>query len=207
MVVTHDGGRLFAYAASRQAIEEARAKLEAALAADGMQTTPRSHHLVGRARRVGRPRRRRRRPKPASAQAVGTRTYVVTLGRWVREEFEQSVGAWATQLGVRYEIVEHPHLLNSQVAVHGHRARREARRVRRGDERRGAGDDPHRDRRDGEPALESPRPGAGARSRAQARARDAGRGDGRHRERGPLCTGAAHVATGRPSTRIRPSSR
>ena len=41
---------------------------------------------------------------------------MVTLGRWVREEFEQSIGSWAEQLGVSYEIVEHPHLLSSQVA-------------------------------------------------------------------------------------------
>jgi hypothetical protein len=45
-----------------------------------------------------------------------TRTYVVTLGRWVREEFEQSLTAWATRLGVSCEIVEHPHLLSSQAA-------------------------------------------------------------------------------------------
>jgi hypothetical protein len=115
VVVTHDGSRLFAYAASRQAIEDARAKLQAALAADGVETTLAlttwsDEHDEWIDPDSPPP------PKPAAAQAVGTRTYVVQLGRWVREEFEQSVGSWATELGVTYEIVEHPHLLSSQVA-------------------------------------------------------------------------------------------
>jgi hypothetical protein len=115
VVVTHDGNRLFAYAASRAAIEDARTKLQAALAADGVQTTLAlttwsDEHDEWIDPDSPPP------PKPAAAQAVGTRTYVVTLGRWVREEFEQSIGSWAAELGVTYEIVEHPHLLSSQVA-------------------------------------------------------------------------------------------
>ena len=115
VVVTHDGSRLFAYAASRKAIEDARSKLQAALAADGVETTLSlttwsDEHDAWIDPDSPPP------PKPAAAHAVGTRTYVVTLGRWVREEFEQSIGSWAEQLGVSYEIVEHPHLLSSQVA-------------------------------------------------------------------------------------------
>ncbi len=34
----------------------------------------------------------------------------------MREEFEQSLREWATQLGVSCEIVEHPHLLSTQAA-------------------------------------------------------------------------------------------
>jgi hypothetical protein len=40
----------------------------------------------------------------------------VQLGRWIREEFEQSLSGWAQELGVACDIVEHPHLLSSQVA-------------------------------------------------------------------------------------------
>ena len=145
MVVTHDGSRLFAYAASRKAIEDARSKLQAALAADGVETTlvPRPPGPTSTTTWIDPdappP------PRPAAARAVGTRTYVVTLGRWVREEFEQSIGSWADQLGVSYEIVEHPPSAQQPGRVQGHRARGQARRVRGGDERRGAGDDPHRD--------------------------------------------------------------
>jgi len=117
VVVTHDGERLFAYAASREAIEEARAKLADALLRDGIDTRlvlsawseEREEWLDPDAPA----------PEPAAAaaeEAPVTRTYVVTLGRWVREEFEQSLSSWATRLGVSCEIVEHPHLLSSQAA-------------------------------------------------------------------------------------------
>jgi hypothetical protein len=115
VVVTHDGSRLFAYAASRTAIADARSKLQAALSSDGVETTLylttwSDEHDEWIDPDSPPP------PKPVGAQAVGTRTYVVTLGRWVREEFEQSISSWADQLGVSCEIIEHPHLLSSQVA-------------------------------------------------------------------------------------------
>ncbi len=117
VVVTHDGERLFAYAASRAAIEDARTKLEQALSRDGLAaefslsvwSEDLEEWLDPDAPA----------PAPAAAAdegAVVTRTYVVTLGRWVREEFEQSLAEWARQLGVTYEVVEHPHLLSSQAA-------------------------------------------------------------------------------------------
>ena len=117
VVVTHDGARLFAYAATRAAIEAARGELEQALARDGLAATLSlsvwSEDLDEWIDPDG----------PAPARAAGadegttvTRTYVVTLGRWVREEFEQSLEEWARQLGVSCEVVEHPHLLSSQAA-------------------------------------------------------------------------------------------
>jgi hypothetical protein len=117
VVVTHDGERLFAYAATRMAIEDARAKLGDALARDGLAAelslTVWSQELDGWVDPDA--------PPPAQAaaaqeQAAVTHTYVVTLGRWVREEFEESLGECARRLGVTYEIVEHPHLLSSQAA-------------------------------------------------------------------------------------------
>ncbi len=118
VVVTHDGNRLFAYAASREAIEAARVKLQAALARDGIETvlalsTWSDEHNAWIDPDVPPP------PPsaaPAGAEAPATRTYVVTLGRWVREEVEQSMSSWTAHLGVSCEIVEHPHLLSSQAA-------------------------------------------------------------------------------------------
>lgn len=117
VVVTHDGERLFAYAATRMAIEDARSKLGDTLARDGLDAelslTVWSEELGEWVDPDAPP------PTPDAAaqhQETVTRTYVVTLGRWVREEFEQSLAQWAPQLGVTYEVVEHPHLLSSQAA-------------------------------------------------------------------------------------------
>ncbi len=118
VVVTHDGEKLFAYAATRTAIEDARAKLEEALARDGLDAelslTVWSEEL-GQWVDPDAPQSVRD-ASAAAADATVTRTYVVTLGRWIREEFEQSLAEWARQLGVTYELVEHPHLLSSQAA-------------------------------------------------------------------------------------------
>ncbi len=119
VVVTHDGPRLFAYAASRAAIEDARAKLEQALSADGVTVAlslrawseDLEEWIDPDAPPPARPA-----ATIAAENATVTHTYVVTLGRWVRQEFEESLELWAGQLGVTYEIVEHPHLLNTQAA-------------------------------------------------------------------------------------------
>jgi hypothetical protein len=116
VVVTHDGGRLFAYAASRAAIESARTKLEAALKADGIEVSLRLSTWSEEHDEWIDPEAP---PPPAAVaaqEAPVTRTYVVTLGRWVREEFEQSISARAAELGVTCEVVEHPHVLSSQTA-------------------------------------------------------------------------------------------
>jgi hypothetical protein len=118
VVVTHDGNRVFAYAASREAIERARTKLEGALASRGLSATlalacwsdEHDEWIDPDAPP----------PPPSSraqdARASETRTYGVRLGRWVREEFEQSLRARAEQLGIACEVVEHPHLLSTQAA-------------------------------------------------------------------------------------------
>ena len=118
VVITHDGDRLFAYASGRDAIERARVAIEAALARDGLQAHLALSHYSDQLDEWVDP--------DAAATAVAeraaatgepqTRTLVATVGRMIREEFEQSIRTWADQLGLRIEIVEHPHLLNSQVA-------------------------------------------------------------------------------------------
>ncbi len=116
VVITHDGSRLFAYAFGRPAIEQARATIEAVLARDGLAAElTLSHYSTELDEWVDPDRPTPADPSPAPA-APQTRTLVATVGRMIREELEQSMRSWADQLGLRCEIVEHPHLLSSQVA-------------------------------------------------------------------------------------------
>jgi hypothetical protein len=119
VVITHDGSRLFAYASGRHAIEQARATIEAVLARDGLRATLALSHFSGEVDEWVDPDAPEAQPG-AAAQAgpaeQQTRTLVATVGKMIREEFEQSMRSWADQLGLRCEIVEHPHLLSSQVA-------------------------------------------------------------------------------------------
>jgi hypothetical protein len=116
VVITHDGSRLFAYAFGRQAIEQARAHIEYVLAKDDLSAKLTLTHFSSDCDEWVDPDA----PPPAesSSAAAGSesRTLVATVGKMIREEFEQSMRNWADQLGVRCEIVEHPHLLSSQVA-------------------------------------------------------------------------------------------
>jgi hypothetical protein len=118
VVITHDGARLFAYAESRAAIERARAAFEAVLRRDGLAHSLELAHWSEELEEWVDP------ATPATARAPGapdrgeprTRTFVASAGRMIREEFEDSMRNWADQLGLRCEIVEHPHLLSTQVA-------------------------------------------------------------------------------------------
>jgi hypothetical protein len=117
VVITHDGNRLFAYASGRSAIERARATIEAVLAHDGLHATLwLSHFSTDVDDWVDPDRPDTASGRPAAGAAPETRTLVATVGRMIREEFEQSMRSWADQLGLRCEIVEHPHLLSTQVA-------------------------------------------------------------------------------------------
>lgn len=117
VVVTHDGSRLFAYAYGRAAIERARTEIETALLADGLRAELALSHFAPDVDEWVDPDA----PAPAAADpaAAGqpaSRTVVALVGRMIRDEFEQSLRTWADQLGLRCEIVEHPHLLSTQVA-------------------------------------------------------------------------------------------
>jgi hypothetical protein len=71
-----------------------------------------------------------------NVETVETRTIVCGTGDWVRDTLEQSMRTRAGELGIHCEIVEHPHLLRTQVAftVTGPRRKldefRDARRAR-----------------------------------------------------------------------------
>ena len=123
VVITHDGEFLFAYAADEAALSAARSAIEHVLRRDKLNTTIIVSHwdddldewhqtdppLSGDAERVADAARR-------NAEAVETRTMVASAGKEIRAEFEQSMVNWAQELGLSYEIVEHPHMLTTQVA-------------------------------------------------------------------------------------------
>jgi hypothetical protein len=52
----------------------------------------------------------------ASEAVVETRTVAITSGRMVRTWFEKTVADEAREVGVELSIVEHPHLLTTQIA-------------------------------------------------------------------------------------------
>ncbi len=123
VVITHDGQVLFAYAASESVLASARAAIEGVLEREGVgasivvshwddtrdewrQTDP---PLSAEARRLADAAER-------DADAIETRTLVASSGKLIRAEFEQSMEAWASKLGLRCEIIEHPHMLTTQVA-------------------------------------------------------------------------------------------
>jgi hypothetical protein len=123
VVLTQDGKLLFAYAAEQAALARARAAIEAVLREDQvgaslqvshwddeldgwLQTDPPLSAEQASAQEAAR----------GSAQATETRTLVATSGNEIRAEFEQSLKNWAQELGLECTIVEHPHLLRTQIA-------------------------------------------------------------------------------------------
>jgi hypothetical protein len=118
VVITHDGSRLFAYAAGRGTIEGARAAIESVLEKDGMPATLSLSHFSEQLDEWVDPddHTPAASERETAALAPESRTLVALAGKEIREEFEQSMRAWADRLGLRLEIVEHPHLLDSQVA-------------------------------------------------------------------------------------------
>lgn len=122
VVVTHDGKLLFAYAADETTIKTARQAIEHVLRHDGIDATIRLSHwddelddwhqtdppATPQQRQADDDERR-------DAEAIETRTLVASLGKEIRAEFEQSMLNSAGELGVECKIVEHPHLLATQV--------------------------------------------------------------------------------------------
>jgi hypothetical protein len=123
VVITHDGKLLFAYAAGEAALQAARSAIEDVLQRDNIKASIVVSHwdddidewhqtdppLSGEAKRIDDDARR-------DANTVESRTLVASSGREISAEFEQSMVAWAQELGLEYEVIEHPHTLTSQVA-------------------------------------------------------------------------------------------
>ncbi len=122
VVITHDGKLLFAYAADEATLAAARSAIEEVLLRDGIKASVRISHWddrFDRWRQIDPPPSAAERLSQAAAdrdaEAIQTRTLVVSSGRMIRAEFEQSMLEWADKLGVECEIIEHPHLLTTQV--------------------------------------------------------------------------------------------
>jgi len=131
VVLTHDGSRFFAYAPSETSLDGARHAIESVLRHEQRKATIRVSHWdedlrawrqtdppltaaeEEQARVVAEERIRK-----ASAEAAKpeTRTVVCVTGKLVRKSFEQQMVDFAKGLGLECVIVEHPHLLSTQVA-------------------------------------------------------------------------------------------
>jgi hypothetical protein len=122
VVITHDGQLLFAYAASEATLTAARGAIEAVLEGDGVKASIRvsrwDDDLAAWRQTDPPPTAEQERLEAAAeidADAIETRTLVASSGKLIRAEFEQSMLAWAEKLGVECKIIEHPHLLTTQV--------------------------------------------------------------------------------------------
>jgi hypothetical protein len=123
VVLTHDGKLLFAYALDQPTLAGARGAIEAVLREDGITARVRIGHWdeeLDEWRQIDPPlsgeRALREQAAERDEKAIETRTLVVSSGRVVRGEFEQTMQRWADELGLECTIVEHPHLLKTQVA-------------------------------------------------------------------------------------------
>jgi hypothetical protein len=123
VVITHDGKLLFAYAAEQAQLSAARAAIEGVLAGDGIGASVRISHWddeLDKWRQIDPPPTAEEREREAAAErdanAIETRTLVVSSGKMIRAEFEQSIREWGDKLELPCTIVEHPHLLTTQLA-------------------------------------------------------------------------------------------
>jgi hypothetical protein len=122
VAITHDGKLLFAYASTQAGITIARSAIEAVLQRDSVQADISVSHwddrldewhqtdppLTGEAAQVEKAAER-------DAEKVETRTMVASAGKAIRAEVEQTMLDWAGKLGLECNIIEHPHLLTTQV--------------------------------------------------------------------------------------------
>jgi hypothetical protein len=123
VMITHDGKLLFAYAATNAALNSARAAIDAVLRRDGIKASVYISHWdedLDRWLQVDPPlsdeAKRIEDAADRDAEALETRTMVVSTGKLVRGEVEQTMLGWAEKLGLQCELIEHPHLLTSQIA-------------------------------------------------------------------------------------------
>lgn len=123
VVLTHDGQLLFAYAANEATLASARRAIETVLRSDGIRATIRISHWDGELdewRQTDPPLSSREEQAQAAtdrdAERLETLTLVASSGKLIRAEFEQTMLNWAGKLGVECKIIEHPHLLTTQVA-------------------------------------------------------------------------------------------
>jgi len=130
VVLSLDDRTLFAYASSREAIDLAREVIAQKLAHDGLRASVALSHWIDAIEywhQVDPPadeqERERERGHAAETQEEAqrgsravTRTVAVTSGRLARSFVVEALRADAHERGVEVSIVEHPHLLQTQIA-------------------------------------------------------------------------------------------
>ena len=123
VAITHDGNRLFAYAGSEAALASAHEGIAAACGHHGLTATYVVSHWdddLDRWRQVDPPetteQAERTRAQDLEGETVETQTVVCSAGGTVRASLEQGMREYADRLGLECEVVEHPHLLQTQVA-------------------------------------------------------------------------------------------
>jgi hypothetical protein len=123
VVITHDGRRLFAYAADERALSATRRAIEGALRAEDVAAQVRVSRWDDELdlwRQTDPPPSGEEKLAEEAAQRDAvtpeTRTLVASAGNLIRSEFEHTMREWAERLGLECEIVENPHLLTTQVA-------------------------------------------------------------------------------------------
>jgi hypothetical protein len=124
VVITHDGHQLFAYASDEKDLQATRHAIEGMIGREGFEATAiRLSHWDGQLddwRQTDPPQATLREQQAEdaverNAESFETRTLVASAGNLIRAEFERSLLEWANELGVQCKVIEHRHLLNSQV--------------------------------------------------------------------------------------------
>jgi hypothetical protein len=131
VALTHDGGALFAYSAGETPLEHARGTIESLLGSEQRTAKISVCHWENAERRwrqIEPPltdveeEEQIRATHRADVEAEGadaeveTRAVMCTIGKLIRKSFEQQMIGFAQSIEVQCAIVEHPHLLSTQVA-------------------------------------------------------------------------------------------
>lgn len=134
IVLTHNGARFFAYSATDEQLRSARALVDVATWEHGLAKPPMisrwepelliwrqidppisDQQARAQSRRAAAERERERAQEPRLKGPSIERTVAAVVGKPVRKSFEAEMLQLARSLGLGCEIVEHPHLLTTQV--------------------------------------------------------------------------------------------
>jgi hypothetical protein len=123
VVISHDGERLFAYANTEEALRGAQRAIEAVLQREGIKASVSiSHwdHDIDDWLQVDPPlsgeELRNEQAREHDAESLETRTLVAGAGNLIKSSFEQTMLRYADSLDLKCEIVDHRHLLTTQIA-------------------------------------------------------------------------------------------
>lgn len=130
VVVTHDDGRIFVYAASKDSLDQARVILESALIDRSLSACVRASHWDEQLRiwrQLEPPLTHEEEQAMTSAaetevercaanEPSESRTVMAVTGRLIRKQFERQMIGYAQSIGLECDVVEHPHLLSTQIA-------------------------------------------------------------------------------------------